>query len=130
MFKRCNNCGMKWATREEFLADGAVRVFGFQANPAFPGRSAYLFDHNPLDRACRSTIAVESEQFLDLYDGLWPETILMGGPECRGHCALVEEMDGCDRDCRFAPYRAVLRTLARRTGVLPARNEDADTPAT
>ncbi len=129
MFKRCNNCGMKWATREEFLADDAVRIFGFQANPAFPTRSAYLFDHNPQDRPCRSTIAVEAEAFLDFYEGPWTESVIMTGQECEGHCALVEDLEGCERDCRFAPYRTVLRIIARGTGVLPSREDDAERPA-
>jgi hypothetical protein len=66
MFKRCSFCGKQWETREEFLADNALRLEGYQwdslqvAN-GLPAEGMLVFTH--AEPQCGTSLAVAARNF-------------------------------------------------------------------
>jgi tRNA U54 and U55 pseudouridine synthase Pus10 len=66
MFKQCSFCGKQWNTREEFLADGTLRLEGYQWDSlkvvaGFPPDGMLVFTHS-VDQ-CGTSLALAARVF-------------------------------------------------------------------
>ncbi len=67
IFKKCPMCGKEWTNRNLFLKDVKLNLNGYQAD--FEKLEWGLFYFTHLKESCKSTMAVETKEFLDLYTG-------------------------------------------------------------
>jgi len=109
-FKICGACRRAWPTWEEFAADGDVHLLGLQAVPDVPDASVLIFDHR-----CGSTVSVLTKRLYHLLPHHpaeeWPS--LRDGPECGRHCLTLGDNAPCDKHCRNARDRDILRLVER-----------------
>lgn len=111
-FKTCSSCDKQWVTRDDLLDDPEVILAGFQPAGSDTLEGYALFNHDTPE--CRSTIALEAEALLDMYDGPLHERVLMGSDACGGHCYRIEDLETCDAPCRNAMIREVLKKIRAR----------------
>ena len=103
-FKRCG-CGTAWATRESFIRDVDIDPIGMTTAPAEDSvRVYYYFNH----LKCKSTLAMDAEDFAGLIEEPIPASTMTGEEKCPGHCTRIQELDKCDNECRNAPFRRLL----------------------
>ena len=112
-FKVCPKCEYAWITMEAFLNDASIRLVGFQASFNPNDRGLYLFNHIIPDNRCNTTLAVEVETFMSLYDGPMYEEIQVGSEMCGGYCATVDDLEQCSSHCRNASARELMLKLFR-----------------
>ena len=105
-FKRCTSCTAVWRTRDEFLADPDVKLVGYQAHFEDLKAGFFLFNHS-----CRTTVAMDVEDFLDLYDGPIFRQRATGGPDCMGYCLHRDELRLCPAQCECAFVREILQIV-------------------
>ncbi len=67
IFKLCSMCGKKWKTRDEFLNDPSLEINGYKADFEKLEWGLFYFTHKKEN--CFSTMALEAQDFLSLYDG-------------------------------------------------------------
>lgn len=109
-FKTCG-CGASWPDRESFLSDPAIKITAFQADLMHPGKGYYLFNHLAEHGGCNSTIAMDVEDFADLYAESVSEHFAFQTDECEGHCARIDDLATCSACCRNAPVREVANRI-------------------
>jgi len=107
-FKICPKCDYEWQTRDDFLQDASLFLIGFQAGYAKSDKGFYLFNHLVEKDTCNSTIAVDVENFMSLYNGALYEDVHAGSETCSGHCAKVDDLARCSVPCRNATAREVM----------------------
>jgi hypothetical protein len=100
-FKRCS-CQVGWGTREAFVEDPDVVPIGLTFLPDGDSENVYYFFNHT---TCKSTLAVDSEDFADLIEGPVPPTVKAREEECEGHCTRKEDLEVCSVECRNAPFR-------------------------
>lgn len=108
-FKRCPCCGHVWTDREAFLADPEKELLGYQANPRDPARGFYLFGHRP----CGTTLAIQVERFMDLYEGPFQVVNLYGTDKCAEYCLYEDVIEPCTEDCACTYAREIMQTIRR-----------------
>jgi hypothetical protein len=108
-FKTCSGCETSWETRDEFIYDESMAITGYQPAASSEVLGYVLFTHD--EPGCGSTLAVESEDLLDLHDGPTTDRVLYGSDECRGHCYRIEDISECDAPCRNALVREVIKKI-------------------
>lgn len=108
-FKTCTACVTSWATREDFIYDESMSITGYQPAASVDALGFVLFTHD--EPGCGSTLALESEDLLDLHPGSVPDRILYGSEACVGHCYRVEDISQCEAPCRNALIREVIKTI-------------------
>jgi hypothetical protein len=106
MFKRCPNCHHEWVSRSTFLSDPGLKLIGYQANFKAVKAGIFLFNH-----ACRGTLAIQAEDFLDLYGGPIFKERLNGHEQCPEHCLHEADLDPCTLQCECAFVRQVLQIV-------------------
>ena len=104
MFKQCNVCGHKWATRLEFVDDPGISVIGYQANFKNLETGLLFFNHT-----CKNTIALSADVFSDLYDGPIFQKNKAGEDECPEYCLDKEELRPCPVECECAYVREIIQ---------------------
>ena len=107
-FKICPKCDHEWETRDDFLQDASLFLIGFQAGYDESDRGLYLLNHLREKEKCNTTIAVEVENFMSLYDGPMYEDVIAGSAACSGHCAKVDDLTRCSVSCRNAIAREIM----------------------
>lgn len=108
MFKSCNTCGAQWETREAFLSDPDIEAVGYQVFFENLKTGLFLFNHS-----CGTTLAVEAELVLDLYDGPFhPDRNSAEDRACPGRCLNENILSPCSDECRCAFVSEVLRILS------------------
>jgi hypothetical protein len=111
-YKTCTTCEKSWETREDLLYDREMNITGYQPAASSDVLGYVLITH---DRpGCGSTLALDSEELLDLYDGQLSDHVLHGSEACRGHCYRVEDISTCDAPCRNAMVREVIKTIIEK----------------
>ena len=105
-FKVCPKCHTPWATRDQFLADPALKLIGYQVNFKRLETGIMLFNHT-----CRTTLALYVVEFQDLYDGPIFAERATGSDECPGKCLYQEELSPCPARCECAFVRHILKTI-------------------
>ena len=113
-FKRCGHCGNEWATRDDFLADPAVHLDGYQANFENLQAGLFLFTHRIA--SCGTTMALRAEEFTDLHSGPIFAKSLRGAPECPKLCSRSRSFEPCPLECECAFVRDVLQKVLNWPG--------------
>lgn len=100
-FKRCS-CQVGWSTREAFVDDPDIVPIGLMFLPDEESNNVYyFFNHN----TCKSTLAIDSDDFADLMEEPVPSVVKRGEEECEGHCSKKDDLEICSAECRNAPFR-------------------------
>jgi hypothetical protein len=111
-FKKCSSCDTIWQTRDEMIDDPELNLTGFQPTTTDGPAGFALFNHDRPE--CGSTIALETHDLLDLYDGPIRNEVLLGTDQCEGHCYRIDDLARCDAPCRNAMIREVLKQILER----------------
>jgi hypothetical protein len=83
-FKICSCCHKKWTTQDKFISDTEIVIIGYKAN--FDKLTHGLFFFNHLHEDCYSTITIEAQNFLNLYNGPYYQEQKTGTVDCKGYC--------------------------------------------
>ena len=102
-FKTCSFCGKKWKTREEFLSDNDVKLTGYQVNYIDIEKGLFLFNHT-----CNTTLAIEVEEFMDLYTGVKYTEDKMNKDGCPGYCLDENNLQDCGNTCYYNQIRKLM----------------------
>jgi hypothetical protein len=105
-FRRCTVCAQCWPSREDFLADPAIKYIGYQAHFKALTTGLLYFNHH-----CKTTIALEVAQFRDLYSGPVFSERKTGGDECPGHCLHRNNVEPCPAQCECAFVRELIQII-------------------
>lgn len=108
-FKSCAVCGAQWATREDFLSDDEIRLVGYQAHFEELETGLLYFDHS-----CKNTLAVQAEDFKDMYDGPVFTKCMRGTSECPEYCQHKDDLSYCANACECSWIRKVLKVISER----------------
>lgn len=108
LFKKCS-CGAEWTTRDEFLSDRTIKLVGYQADFEELCRGLLLFNH----LVCQTTVALEANQFADLYTGPVFRERAWNSENCPGYCLHRGNLDACPAVCECAHIREVLQVIRR-----------------
>ena len=108
IFKECPNCGHKWKTRNDFLADKNVILIGYQAH--FNELETGLFQFN---HSCGTTFSVMAKDFRDLYDGPIFEDTKTGTRHCPGYCLKKSELAPCPAKCECSYVREIIQKILK-----------------
>lgn len=108
-YRKCSVCGHEWESREDFLADPAVKLIGYQVSFKDLAAGFFLFNHE-VD-GCNTTLAIEAGHFFDLYEGPMFEGRLRGTKECPGYCLHQSQLARCPAACECAFVRDVLQMV-------------------
>jgi hypothetical protein len=113
-FKRCPLCEKSWTSREEFLGDRSVELVGYQPDFDELRSGALMFNHEV--PGCGTTMEIEIDRFVDLYDGPIHDRSLFGTDECHGHCLKMASLERCSNPCENAWARGVAVAVKERMG--------------
>lgn len=102
-------CQTRWPDRENFLADPALDMIGYQADIESLENGLFLFNH--LAENCKSTIAVRVHQFRDLYAGPVHQKCLIGTEDCEGMCLHRENLQPCQAECECRYVRDLVQIV-------------------
>ncbi len=103
VFKKCPNCGFVWNKREDFLEDPEIRICGYQLNRSKLLSGLFLFHHG-----CLTTLAIEVEQFRDLYTGAVHQSLEKNPEHCPGYCDARDSLQKCTVLCEGVFAREIL----------------------
>lgn len=107
-------CSTVWKTRDEFLNDPSLEIFGYGADMDTLEQSLFYFTHRTDD--CSTTLVIEAKHFLDLYAGMrYPER-RTGEEECPGYCLEKGQLERCDAFCECAFNREVIDIIKKKQG--------------
>jgi hypothetical protein len=110
-YKRCTLCGYKWDSIDQFVADGSLRVNGYQAVLGTAAEGVFFLTHEC--PGCHSTVAVPVLQFADWEVGPRPARLNALQEGCPGHCVDTNNLEPCNADCCMRWVREVLQYLKR-----------------
>jgi len=111
VFKTCNNCGISWKTRSEFIDCPSITLMGYQSNFDSVDEGLFLFNHTI--KSCGSTVAVPVAKFTDLYTGERYSDPRFGAEECKRRCIDQSNIELCEAKCRYAYVREILQILRK-----------------
>jgi hypothetical protein len=106
MFKKCNNCGFEWLTRDQWLQDPDLKLIGYQVNYKSLKMGILLFNHT-----CRTTLALQALDFEDLYTGQIFIDRATDGDGCPGYCLHQHDLRPCPSKCECAYIRHILQLI-------------------
>ena len=108
-FKICTHCRHPWLSRIEFLRDPKIALVGYQVNFEDLEFGLFLFNHE----SCRTTIAIRSGLFRDLYNGPILKERITGSEQCPEYCLHQNNLNPCPEKCECAYVRDVLQIVRR-----------------
>lgn len=111
-FKICSKCEYTWKSRDDFLKDRSICLVGFQVGFKKNESGHYLFNHILEDNRCNTTLAVEVEAFLSLYQGDMFPHVSFGSPTCEEHCLSITDLSRCPVACKNAVARHIMQIFA------------------
>ena len=97
MLKTCNKCHHQWESRDSFLSDNTIELLGYQVFFKDLRLGMFMFNHS-----CNTTIAIETDLFLDLYNGPIYFERKPVGDHCPGRCLNKNIMLPCSPECKCA----------------------------
>ncbi len=112
--KKCNVC-KAMLTPQQMVDDPDVRPIGttfFEDGP--DTKHYYFFQHET--PGCGTSFVIDVECFLKFIKEPIPEKIMRAQPGCGGHCASIDDLSDCDRECHFAPFRRFLLEMVAKKG--------------
>jgi hypothetical protein len=107
MFKKCNKCGEQWETRDEFLEDPGTEPIGYQVYFENLQFGLFLFNHS-----CGTTMGIEAEELMYLYQGPVHTKRKNDGRNCPGRCLTENIMSPCSDECRCAFISKILMVIS------------------
>ncbi len=110
-FQTCGACRSRWASWDEFVVDPRITLLGLQAVPSVPDASLLVFEHG-----CGSSVSILTKRLRHLLplhpeEAEWPS--LRGTEQCPGHCLSLADLAACDRPCRNARDRDLIKLVER-----------------
>lgn len=105
-FKTCSKCGFVWPERASFLSDPNLRMIGYQVHFDELMAGLFLFDH-----ICGTALAIQADDFQDLYDGPMFTERLNGTKECEGYCLHKNDLRPCPAKCECAYVRKIMQVI-------------------
>ena len=112
IFKKCNGCSEVWITQEQFISDKQLGLNGYKANFEKLESGLYFFTHRK--PGCYSTMALEVNNFLNLYTGPIYLERKTGSEECPKYCLDKYQLDRCDVSCECAFIREIIQIIKSR----------------
>ena len=108
-FKMCPCCFFVWPTRTDFLKDPSLLLNGYKADFEALEFGLFFFTHQAAE--CQSTLALEVNDFMDLYQGTRHTGRRTGMSDCPGYCVDKEQLQRCDALCECAFVREILHLV-------------------
>ncbi len=109
IFKECPLCSRIWVFREDFLKDPSIKLKGYKADFENLEMGLFFFNHN--SKLCKTTLTIETGQFIDLYHGrIYPDR-KTGEDECQGYCLHINELKQCPLNCECAYIREIIQLI-------------------
>lgn len=108
-FKSCSSCSRVWQSREDFLADPAVELVGYQSFIQDEILGLFLFNH----LACRTTLTVRAARFEDLHDGPIYRLRRRAAERGPGLCLARGEQAACPSACECEYVAGVVESIQR-----------------
>lgn len=112
IFKTCPGCCATWPTRDDFLADGNLELNGYKADFKELSYGLYFFTHKAND--CFSTMALEVQDFQDLFTGTIYQERRTGEGECPRYCMKENQLQRCAVRCECAFAREIIQIIRLR----------------
>ena len=109
--KTCPTCGAFFSL-EDLLSSPDVVPVGMTSDEEEEPESLYYFTHRV--PGCGTTFTIPATAFRTFIDEIIPEEIKSGQATCRGLCSRIQELELCDNNCHWAPYRRLLLEMVRR----------------
>jgi len=106
-------CAQSWADLNTFLDDKSIVLNGYQPNFDCIGRGHFYFTHNTEE--CGSSMLINVEHFLPLYQGPRFSENLHLSEECSGLCLEPEKLERCQARCKNAFVREIAHLIITRT---------------
>ncbi len=107
-FKICPNCSFVWENRANFMNDNNISIIGYQADFKRMNAGLFLFNHS-----CDGTLALEVNEFKDLYDGPVYQNRVTGTEDCPDYCLNKKMLDPCPNECEYALVREIIQKLKK-----------------
>ncbi len=108
-FKVCTKCGHEWHTKEQFVLDTSLRVYGYNAMFERPEDGVIILIHETPD--CEFSFSIRVGELADLHVGKRYRELRFLNPECEGKCFKVSNLTPCTADCSLRWARDVLQYL-------------------
>lgn len=105
-------CQKKWQTRGDFLTDQSLELNGYQVDFEKLEYGLFYFTHQVSE--CRSTLAIQTHQFLDLYEGEKYSERRTEEEDCPGYCLERNELERCEALCECAFVREIIQIIRGR----------------
>lgn len=121
VFKTCPMCAQSWADLNSFLNDKTIVLNGFQPNFSCEGRGHFYFTHNV--KQCGSSMLIQVENFLPLYNGTRFSQDLQFTAECPELCLEPQRLERCQSKCKNAFVREIAQIIMNRTDTAPQKPE-------
>ncbi len=90
-FKTCPLCGERWATIEEFVHDGELKLDGYTAFFDDPGQGLVFVTHDV--PRCGTTLTLPAARLAPLYRGPAFAVLHKGADDCRRYCLDRHELE-------------------------------------
>lgn len=100
--------------KEEFdlkalIHDPSVDLIGMSFVEDDPEWVYYFFQHEKPN--CGSSFVVKVDEFHSEINEPIPTEKLTGRDCCEQHCVSIEDLNACQQECHFAPYRRFLQKM-------------------
>jgi len=108
-FKTCPGCFYCWSSRDEFLQDSSLELNGYKADFKELEYGLFFFTHKKGD--CFSTMALEVNDFLDLYTGTRSQEKKALSTECPRYCIDEKQLNRCGVVCECSFAREIIQII-------------------
>lgn len=113
-FKQCPRCG-QWFSMRDLLQNPEIKPLGLTFESSDYETNLFYFEHTVEN--CRTTFIVPSIKFIPAIDEPIPTQVKTLREGCEGWCVKLEEWLECQNDCFHAPFRRLLRRMARNRNI-------------
>ena len=114
-FKQCPGCE-RWFSLRDFLENPEIRPLGLTFESSDYETNLFYFKH-AVD-GCYTTFLVPSVRFMSAVDEPIPTQVKTLRDGCESLCVNFDDWVECQNDCFHAPFRRLLRRMARSRGIL------------
>lgn len=102
--KLCNHC-KRGFTLQQIVEEPEVTPIGM-AYDDYSSSAFYLFQHDA--DGCGTCFTVNVRRFDDLIGEEIPRQRVVSTAACQERCITIDDLEECDQDCEFAPFRRFL----------------------
>jgi len=109
--KQCPNC-KKWFSAVDILESPEVTPIGMHLDSDDSGFNLYFFNHT--DGKCNTTFTIEVDKFEPFITEAIPVQNNAGTEDCDNHCTRIDDLEACQMECHYAPYRRFLLSIIKK----------------